>query len=44
MEGRPIPTPQQIMERQIRMVDRFLDQASEKTARAGVQSSGEGTK
>lgn len=33
MESRPLLTPQQIMERQIRLIDRFLDQASEKIDR-----------
>lgn len=42
MEGRPILTPQQIMERQIRLIDRFLDQASEQTVRPAAPSSGEG--
>lgn len=30
MESRPVLTPQQIMERQIRLIDRFLDKSSEK--------------
>lgn len=33
MESRPILTPQQIMERQIRLIDRFLDQSFEKIDR-----------
>ena len=44
MEGRPILTPQQIMERQIQMVDRFLDRASAQIARPVAHSSGEGAK
>ena len=38
------PTPQQIMERQIRMLDRFLDAAADQAMRAAAQSSGEGAK
>lgn len=33
MESRPLLTPQQIMERQIRLIDRFLDQSFEKIDR-----------
>lgn len=42
MEGRPIVTQHQIMESRIRMIDRFLDQASEQIGRPVAQSSGEG--
>lgn len=38
MEGRPIVTPQQIMDRQIQLIDRFLDKASENLAHLPAQS------
>lgn len=37
-------TPQQIMERQIRLIDRFLDQGSKEAARRSAKSSWEGAK
>ncbi len=44
MESRPILTPQQLMERQIRLLDRFLDQSPDLSLRSEAQSSGEGGK
>ena len=44
MQSQPVFTPQQIMERQIRLIDHILDQATQATARASAQSSGEGAK
>ena len=38
MESRPLLTPQQIMERQIRLIDRFLDQSFVKIDRPVASS------
>jgi hypothetical protein len=42
MQGRSRQTTQQIMERRIRLIGRFLDLTGYGTERRGAQSSGEG--